>query len=52
MVSWPGRLALFERGNLLSADCLKKSQEDCTVVCGIIVASINTVKGRMKKEAG
>jgi hypothetical protein len=46
---WP---ALIERGSLLSADCLKKPQEDCTVVCRIIAASINTVKGRMKKEAG
>ena len=45
-------LALIERGNLLSADCLKKPQEDCTVVCRLIAASINTVKGRMKKEAG
>lgn len=45
-------LALIERGNLLSGDCLKKAQEDCTVVCRIIAASINTVKGRMKKEAG
>jgi hypothetical protein len=45
-------LALIERGNLLSADCLKKPQEDCTVVCKLIAASINTVKGRMKKEAG
>ena len=45
-------LALIERRNLLSGDCLKKAQEDCTVVCRIIAASINTVKGRMKKEAG
>jgi four helix bundle protein len=45
-------LALIERGNLLSGDSLKIAQEDCTVVCRIIAASINTVKGRMKKEAG
>jgi four helix bundle protein len=45
-------LALIERGNLLPVDCLKKPQEDCTVVCRIIAASIKTVKGRMKEEAG
>jgi len=45
-------LALIERGNLLPGDCLKKPQEDCTVVCRIIAASVNTVKRRMKKEAG
>ena len=44
-------LALIERGKLLPADGLKKAQEDCTVSCRIIAASINTVKGRMKKEA-
>ena len=45
-------LALIERGNLLSIDCVKKAQEDCTVLCRIIAASITTVKARMKKEAG
>jgi hypothetical protein len=42
-------LALIERWNLVSADCLVKAQEDCTVVCRIIAASINTVKRRMKE---
>ncbi len=35
---------VYERESLISAECRKKSQDNCSVVCRIIAAGVNTVK--------
>ena len=43
-------LAIIQRGNLLDDDNTRKAEEECTALCRITAASINTVKKRRGME--